>query len=118
MFLEPQSSTPIFKLTASNARFNLDGIISLALNPSSTLAVVGGGSGGIRMVNLSKGEVVGSLSGHKDGESVEAIQFVDFGGGYNVVVSGGSEGKACVFDLNTMRLRSTHEHQVCLISLL
>ena len=71
---DPRSPNPVFKLTASDGRFNLEGITSLSVNSSSTLVVVGGVSGGVRVVSLSKGEVVGALDGHKEGESVEAVQ--------------------------------------------
>lgn len=93
----------------------MSGITSLGVNPSSTLTVVGGASGSLRVVSLSKGEVVGALGGHSEGDSVEAVQFVDLagaGGGSGVVVTGGTDGKACIWDLSTMRLRATLEHQV------
>ena len=123
IFWDPRSPTPVFKLTSDDGRFALDGITSLAVNPSSTLAVVGGASGGIRVISLSKGEVVGALAGHREDESVEAIEFVELAapgplpsvnaasGG--VVVTGGTDGKACIWDLSTMRLRATLEHEVC-----
>jgi acid phosphatase family membrane protein YuiD len=41
---------PVFKLTANDARFDWEGIISVGVNPSSTLAVVGGANGGVRVV--------------------------------------------------------------------
>ena len=84
---------------------------------TSTLAVVGGVNGGVRIVSLSKGEVVGAIEGHGDGESVEAVQFIDLtgaGAGSGVVVTGGTDGKACIWDLSTMRLRATLEHEVCM----
>ena len=123
IYWDPRSPTPVFKLTPSDARFALDGITSLAINPASTLAVVGGASGGVRVVSLSKGEVVGALAGHKEGESVEAVEFVELatagplsGGAAaasgGVVVTGATDGKACIWDLNTMRLRATLEHEV------
>lgn len=93
----------------------MDGITSLAVNPSSSLAVVGGASGSLRVISLSKGEVVGALGGHEAGESVEAVQFVDLagtGGGSGVVVTGATDGKACIWDLSTMRLRATMKHEV------
>lgn len=96
----------------------MDGITSLAVNPASTLAVVGGASGSLRVVSLSKGEVVGALGGHTEGDSVEAVQFVDLGGpggGSGVVVTGATDGKACIWDLSTMRLRATMEHKVMCI---
>lgn len=120
IYWDPRSPTPVFKLTPQDARFDLDGITSLAVNASSTLAVVGGTSGSVRVVSLSKGEVVGALGGHAEGESVEAVQFVDLSGsasGPGVVVTGGTDGKACIWDVSTMRLRATLEHQVSSITL-
>ncbi|KAG0706802.1 ribosome biogenesis protein Sqt1 [Suillus ampliporus] len=121
IYWDPRSPTPLFKLSPQNARFDLENITSLAINASSTLAVVGGTSGSVRIVSLSKGEVVGALGGHAEGESVEAVQFVDLTGTGNspgVVVTGGTDGKACVWDLATMRLRATLEHQDAVTSLL
>lgn len=117
---DPRSTTPIFKLTDTDARFDLDGITSLGINPASTLVVVGGAAGGVRVVNLAKGEIVGALKGHKEGESVETVAFVDLTGvsggvniGPGVVVTGATDGRACIWDLGTMRLRATLKHEVC-----
>lgn len=121
MLWDPRSPTPIFKLSSQDARFDVGGITSLAINPASSLAVIGGSEGGVRVVSLSKGEVVGALGGHSESESVEAVQFVDLGAtgsGSGVVVTGATDGKACIWDLNTMRLRSVMEHKVGLFVLL
>jgi len=121
IFWDPRSPTPIFKLAPNDARFELDGITSLGVNPSSTLAVVGGAAGGVRVVSLNKGEVVATLGGHTEGESIEAIQFVDLTGanaGAGVAVTGATDGKACIWDLTTMRLRSTLEHGDAVTTLL
>jgi len=67
------------------------------------------------VISLSKGEVVSALGGHAEGESVEAVQFVELagtGGVSGVAVTGGTDGKACIWDLSTMRLRATLDHQV------
>jgi ribosome assembly protein SQT1 len=112
IFFDPRSPDPVFKFTPDDARFDIGGITSLAVNPASTLAVVGGASGGIRVISLSKGEIVGALGGHKEGESVESIAFVGFAGAAEIVVTGGTDGKAHVWDLTTMRLRTTLEHGV------
>ncbi|KAJ7158738.1 ribosome biogenesis protein Sqt1 [Mycena filopes] len=121
IFWDPRSSSPLFKLTPSDARFDLDGITSLGVNPSSTLAVVGGAAGGVRVVSLNKGEVVATLGGHTEGESIEAIEFVDLTGntsGAGVAVTGATDGKACIWDLTTMRLRSTLAHEDAVTALL
>lgn len=124
MYWDPRSSTPLFKLTGQDSRFDLGGITALAINPTSTIAVVGGTEGGVRVVNLSKGEVISALGGHAEGQSVEAIAFVNLVGavdgssapagssGAGTVVTGATDGKVCIWDLTTSRLRTTLEHKV------
>jgi ribosome assembly protein SQT1 len=116
---DPREAAPVWKLTAADGRFAMDGgITSLAVNPSSTLAVVGGANGGVRVVNLAKGTVVGALEGHEEGESVEAVAFVELGVSASVsqssgiVATGGTDGKICLWDLSNMKLRSTLQHAV------
>ncbi|KAK0223360.1 WD40 repeat-like protein [Armillaria fumosa] len=122
IYWDPRQSTPVFKLSADDGRFNLDGITSLAVNFSSTLAVVGGAAGGVRVVSLSKGEVVSTLGGHTEGESIEAVQFIDLTGnsgiGPGIVATGATDGKICIWDLSTMRLRTTLEHEDAVTTLL
>ena len=124
IYWDPRSPTPLFKLTGQDARFDLSGITSLAVNPASTIVVVGGTEGGVRVVNLSKGEVISALGGHAEGQSVEAIVFVNIIGaadgssapigssGAGTVVTGATDGKVCIWDLSTSRLRTTLEHKV------
>ncbi|KAF8638333.1 hypothetical protein AX17_002353 [Amanita inopinata Kibby_2008] len=118
---DPRSATPLFKLFADDARFNLDGITSLGVNSSSSLAVVGGAAGGVRVISLHKGEVVATLGGHTEGESIEAIAFADLPGassGPGLALTGATDGKICVWDLSTMKLRTTLQHQDAITSLL
>ncbi|KAJ3999452.1 ribosome biogenesis protein Sqt1 [Lentinula boryana] len=118
---DPRSPSPVFKLTAEDARFDLDGITSLGINSFSTLAVVGGAAGGVRVVSLTKGEIVSALGGHTEGESIEAVEFIDLTGtvsGPGIVATGATDGKICLWDLSTMRLRSTLEHSDAVTTLL
>lgn len=132
IYWDPRSPTPLFKLTGDDARFDLGGITSLAVNPASSIAVVGGAEGGVRVISLSKGEVISALGGHAEGESVEAIAFVNIVAAVdgtsaapvgsststNTVVTGATDGKVCIWDLNTSRLRMTLEHKDAVTSLL
>ena len=89
----------------------------MAVAPNGQLAAVGGASGGVKLVSLPKGDVVASLVGHGEGESVEALAFMDLlggaGGGKGVVcVSGGTDGKGFVWDVATGRVRAELSHNV------
>ncbi|KDN42279.1 hypothetical protein RSAG8_06946, partial [Rhizoctonia solani AG-8 WAC10335] len=69
---------------------------------AATLAVVGGADGQVRVVHLGKGEVIGALEAHGEGESVESIAFYG-----DLVLTGGTDGKIHISDLTTLRLRSS-----------
>lgn len=86
------------------------------MHPNSQLAAVGGGAGGLRVVNLATGRVVSALQGHAEGDSVEAVVFLEIAGN-GVVVSAGTDGKACVWDVTTSRLRATLKHEQAITSL-
>ncbi|ESK94637.1 ribosome biogenesis protein sqt1 [Moniliophthora roreri MCA 2997] len=118
---DPRSPSPVFKLTPDDARFNLDGITSIGVNPSSSLAIIGGAAGGVRVVSLTKGEIVMALGGHTEGESIEAVAFIDLtgsGSGTGIAATGATDGKICLWDLSTMRLRATLEHEDAVTTLL
>jgi len=119
---DPRSSTPVWKMNQHTSRFNLvDGITSIASNSTSTVAVVGGASGELRVVNLAKGEVVGVLEGHDKDQSVEAIEFVDWSkiaaGTQEIAVTGATDGKICIWDLVSMKLRATVKHDDAITSI-
>ncbi|PVF93297.1 WD40 repeat-like protein [Serendipita vermifera] len=125
IYWDPRTTTPLWKLSSADDRFGLtNGVISVAVNREGTLAVVGGAEGGVKIINLAKekGEVVGGLEGHKEGDSVESVVFVDLGAGVGgagkeVVVTGGTDGKICVWDLSTMRLRTEMKHNDAITSI-
>ena len=123
---DPRSPTPIWKASifAPPNAPELDpaehGITALAVSPNGQIAAVGGAAGGVKLVNLAKGNVLSTLTGHATGESVEALVFVDLlagaGGGKGVVcVSGGTDGKGFVWDSATGRVRAELQHDVSLL---
>jgi WD40 repeat protein len=116
IFWDPRQNAPVWKLSSSDDRFGLTGgVISIGVNKDGTLAVVGGAEGGVKVINIAKekGEVVGALEGHAEGDSVESVAFVDLGGGgKEVAITGGTDGKICVWDLGTMKLRTEMKHNV------
>ncbi|KAG9119602.1 hypothetical protein FRC07_005311 [Ceratobasidium sp. 392] len=122
IYTDPRTQTPVFKLTPADARFGMEeGITALGVNGASSVAVVGGANGQVRVVNLTKGEVVGALESHAEGESVESIAFVSPPStttgttDLELVITGATDGKIFISDLNTRRLRTTllgHEDSV------
>jgi len=120
---DPKTGQPEFKLTPQDARFGMElGITSLAIHPGSNLAVVGGADGSVRAINLVNGSILGGLEGHAEGDSVESVAFVEagqFAGALGAVaITGGTDGKVCVWDTNTMRLRTALTHSDAITTLL
>lgn len=120
---DPRTSTPIFKTSVFVAPNSPEidpashGITSLAIHPNGQLAAVGGASGAVKLINLAAGNIIGIFKGHAQGESVEALKFIDVlngaGGGKGVVlVSGGTDGKGFVWDVATGRVRAELSHEV------
>lgn len=124
----PATSNPEIKLTifappnARDVNPAVVGITSLAMTPNGALAAVGGAGGRIRMVAFRQGEVVDipaevvqTLEGHKRGESVEALAFVDMlqgsaGGKGVVLLSAGTDGRFITWDSTTARVRAEMRH--------
>lgn len=119
----PTAGTPMFKLSAFCAPNapeldpSVHGITAMAVSPNGALAAVGSAGGEVKLVSLPKGDIVGKLEGHNEGESVEALCFVDLLGGAGagkgtVLVSGGVDGKGFVWDVATGRVRAELKHDV------
>lgn len=123
---DPRSPTPIFKTSCFTAPNNPEmdpgthGITAMAISPNGQIAAVGSASGLVKIINLAKGDIVNVFKGHEQGESVEALVFVDLlagaGGGKGVVlVSGATDGKGFVWDVATGRVRAELSHKVSVI---
>lgn len=127
---DPRSPSPLLKL-APNATTQFGyfsaqgegGITCLDIAPSSNLLAIGGANGQIRVINLPGGHVVGQLKGHKQGESIEGLQFMDIlglagpGGEASgtkglVLVSCSTDGRAVVWDVTTGNVRAEVTHGV------
>jgi len=124
---DPRTGESVHKLTGADARFRLDGGINcLAINPASTVAIVGGAEGGLRAVNLVQGTVLAQMEGHEEGASIEQVAFNEIptvggasaGASVTVVVSVGVDGRVCTWEASGFKLRSTGSHEVSLALLL
>lgn len=98
---------------------SIHGITALAVSPNGQIAAVGGANGLVKIVGLEKGNILTTLRGHAEGESVEGLVFIDLlngaGGGKGVVLaSAGTDGRGFVWDVNTGRVRSELKHDVSL----
>ncbi|KAG0657835.1 hypothetical protein C6P46_006197 [Rhodotorula mucilaginosa] len=127
---DPRTGEAIHKLTGQDTRFRLEGGINcLAVNPTSTVAIVGGAEGGLRAVNLVQGTVLAQMEGHEEGASIEQVAFneiptVNTGGGaassgpsVTVMVSVGTDGRVCTWEASGFKLRSTGAHEDAVTSL-
>ncbi|WVR08463.1 hypothetical protein IAU60_005518 [Kwoniella sp. DSM 27419] len=120
---DPRTSAPVWKssmfLPPNSPELDPGehGITALAVSPNGQIAAVGSAAGKVKLVNLAKGDSLGTLVGHAEGESIEALVFVDLlggaaGGGKGVVcVSGATDGKGFVWDVATGRVRAELHHE-------
>lgn len=112
---EPRQATPLSKLGSSDTRFRAEGgFTTIAISPDSKLAAVGGVTGSSRVVSLAGIDagggltVVSALEGHRSGESIEGIAFVDLLGRMEVathLITSATDGKSVVWDLQTSKMR-------------
>lgn len=112
----PRDPSPLKRITSSDTRFRSEGgFVSLAISPDSRLVAVGSVTGESRVVSLAGIDQGGNLSvvsafgGHKEGESIEGISFIDLlghgGSGASHLVTAATDGKAIVWDLTTQKSR-------------
>lgn len=112
---DPRQNAPISKLGLGDTRFYSEGgFISLDISPDSKLVAVGSVTGEARIVSLAQIDsgggfvVVAALQGHKSGESVEGISFIDLLGNQQAashLVTIATDGKAVVWDIQTQKVR-------------
>ncbi|CAG8490317.1 1111_t:CDS:10, partial [Acaulospora colombiana] len=109
---DPKTASPILKITSDDLRFHQAGLTALATNKDSTLVLTGSMDNSSRLVNMSSGVILGSFQDHS--ESVEAVGFCDV---LPLVATGSVDSKLNIWDVNTMRLRQTCQHDDAIIKL-
>lgn len=118
---DPKTSSPVHKLSSTDARFRLeDGITCVAINGTGTSAIVGGADGGLRVVNLTNGQLLSKLEGHETeaGSSVEAVAWSQgTPGSVGLWISVGTDKKIRVFEASNGSVRWTGEHEDAISSL-
>ncbi|WVN89543.1 uncharacterized protein L203_104768 [Cryptococcus depauperatus CBS 7841] len=120
---DPRDTTPVWKssIFVSSNSPEIDpsqhGITALSVSPNGQIAAVGSSGGQVKLVNLTKGDTLATkFTGHAEGESIEALAFVDLlngaaGGNKGVVlVSGATDGRSFVWDVATGRMRAQFQH--------
>lgn len=120
---DPQTGQPIHKVSlregkhrfrTSDASF---GIGSLAIFQSNTLCVVGGVSnGGVRVVNLRSGLIIAALDNHHDPSATVEVAVYEpsstVTGGVALIISTGTDGRICLYDAVSYKLRASMQHPV------
>ncbi|KAH9812126.1 WD40-repeat-containing domain protein [Melampsora americana] len=90
------------------------GINSLAINPASTLCVLGGiSNGGVRIVNIRTGLIIAALDNHHDASATIEVAWYEpkkLGDGVPLIISTGTDGRICLYDAVTYRLRASMKH--------
>ncbi|EGG09528.1 uncharacterized protein MELLADRAFT_42600, partial [Melampsora larici-populina 98AG31] len=90
------------------------GINSLAINPASTLCVLGGiSNGGVRIVNIRTGLIIAALDNNHEGDATIEVAWYEpkkLGDGVPLIISTGTDGRICLYDAVSYRLRATMKH--------
>lgn len=111
---DPKTSSPVHKLSSNDGRFRMEGgVTALAFNGNGTSAIVGGADGGLRIVNLTNGQMLSVLEGHEEDNSVEAVAwFPGPVGSAGLWISAGTDKKVKVFEASNGSVRWTGSHDV------
>ncbi|CAG8506111.1 8347_t:CDS:10 [Paraglomus brasilianum] len=108
---DPKIATPTSKISG-DARYHSEGIICLAVHKTNPLVITGSTDRTARLVNLNSGAILGSFENHS--ESVETVGFCDI---LPLVATGSTDNKINIWDVTTMRLRQTCQHDDAVIKL-
>ncbi|MBW0538721.1 hypothetical protein O181_078436 [Austropuccinia psidii MF-1] len=121
---DPKSGVPRHKINLNEGKYSFkmdeeqSGINSLVINEASTICVVGGiSNGGVRLLNLQTGMVIGGFDEHENTATIEVGIYEATGLGVTFLVSGGTDGLACIYDASTLKPRASVRHEGAITSL-
>ncbi|KAJ8331878.1 60S ribosomal subunit assembly or modification protein [Batrachochytrium dendrobatidis] len=109
---DPKTSTSLCRFTGDDARFHQTPINTLAIKSDSSLAISAGQDGSVRLLHIGNGRILAALDSHQ--ESVETVDFSDF---LPYVSTGSIDGKIHTWDITTLRIRHTVQHDDAVIKL-
>eukprot|EP00163_Fabomonas_tropica_P012322 TRINITY_DN23589_c0_g1_i1.p1 TRINITY_DN23589_c0_g1~~TRINITY_DN23589_c0_g1_i1.p1 ORF type:complete len:430 (-),score=74.79 TRINITY_DN23589_c0_g1_i1:93-1382(-) len=96
--------------------FHEGAVLCLDEHPTNPIIITGSEDSKVCLTNYETGKVVGQLEGHTD--AVEAVGFSHFAGGMTLACSASLDGKAIIWDLNTMQQRQVLKHDGGVVKLL
>jgi len=110
---DPKSANPLFKFTPADSRLNQSSITALAFNPDSTILLTGSADHVAKMIHAQNGKLLASFENHT--ESIETISFSPV---LPLVATGGVDGRVSIWDVQTLRLRHTLQHNDAVVKVL
>ena len=110
---DPKTAAALMKKGMDDGRFHQAGLTTAAINKESQLILTGAEDGTLRLTHLESGKILSTLSDHK--ESVEGLAFSN-DPRFPFAVSGSVDGTICIWDMNSLQLRTSVSHEViCLV---
>ncbi|TPX43343.1 hypothetical protein SeMB42_g04760 [Synchytrium endobioticum] len=109
---DPKTAAVVTKISNEDARFHQNVITAMDVHKDSTLVMTGDSDGSARLVHLGNGKILGALENHSD--SIEAVGFCE---SMPWAATGSVDGCTSVWDVHTLRLRSTLRHDDAVTSI-